>query len=142
VEPAGALKPGYKSHGAALLQHNKPPSSRKEIITQETDRYEQLREENTDLKKRHKQLEEEIRQVAVKLKRQVQQIKSDRAGQKSAKLAPGFSEDLDKLIEENLRLQEEERQLTASIKQIQIDLARESHIQVDPSAKSHEKEQV
>ena len=65
--------------------------------------------------------------MAVKLKRNVQEIKSSRSKDKKSTLGPNFSSDLDKLIEENLRLQEEERTLTATIKQIQIEQARENH---------------
>lgn len=83
------------------------------------DKYEILRDENIYLKTQHKQLEEQIKLIAVKLKRQVTQIKQERSGHKTH-FSAEFEKDLDKLIEENIRLQEEERVLTDKIKQIQI----------------------
>lgn len=60
------------------------------------DKYDTMRDENLQLKTRHKQLEESIKIIAVKLKRQVSQLKSDRA----QKLPSNFDTNLDKLIED------------------------------------------
>lgn len=65
--------------------------------------------------------------IAVKLKRQVTQIKQERAGHKQT-LPPDFEKDLDKLIEENIRLQEEERVLTEKVKEIQVQNSKSDHI--------------
>ena len=79
------------------------------------DRYELLRDENTHLKKAHKELEEQIKLIAIKLKRQVGQIKTDRNNSK-APLNQDFEREFNNLYDEQIKLQEEERVLAEKIK--------------------------
>ncbi len=72
--------------------------------------YEQLRDDNIQLKTSHKKLQEQIKVIAVKLKRQVEQLKDNRKGKVFDEKA------FDLLVEESVRLQAEEKSLTEKIK--------------------------
>ena len=86
------------------------------------DQVETLKDENINLKNRQKDLESEITQIATKFKRQINMLKKDRvvkAGGPRSKLTHQFEEEFDKLIEENTKLQSQERELMDKVKKLQ-----------------------
>ena len=57
--------------------------------------------------------------IAAKLKRQINQLKKDRIVGAGGKLYDKIDDDLDKMIEKNLTLQDEEHSLTMQVKRLQ-----------------------
>lgn len=85
------------------------------------DKLEVLRDENIHLKSRKKDLEEKVKIIATKLKRQINTLRKDRlVGGGKSSVSAMLEEDLDRLIEENIRLQDEESILMAKVKKLQM----------------------
>ena len=62
---------------------------------------------------------ESLHRIATKLKRQITQLKKDKLVHSSGGGSGKFEEDLDKVIEENFLLQEEERRLMEGVRKLQ-----------------------
>lgn len=77
-----------------------------------------LRETNTHLKNHGLELEDEVKLIATKLKRQIAQLKKDKLVQRGGGTA-NIDAQLDAMIEENFNLQEEERALLTAVKKLQ-----------------------
>ncbi|CDW86689.1 protein fantom [Stylonychia lemnae] len=97
-----------------------------------------LRDENIHLKSKKQELEDDVKlqkyilvqylniSIAAKLKRQINTLKKDRILGAGGQLYNKIDEDLDKMIEDNLRLQDEEQDLTRKVKKLQK--LRQTHI--------------
>ena len=86
------------------------------------DQLETLKDENINLKNRQKDLESEIKIIATKFTRQINMLKKDRfvkAGGSRSKVTHQFEEEFDKLIEENTKLQTQEKELMDKVKKLQ-----------------------
>lgn len=82
------------------------------------DKLEILRNENIQLKSKQRDLEGQVKIIATKLKRQINQLKKDRLVGDKSKLTAQFDKDIDKLIEDNIKLQDEENDLVKKIKKL------------------------
>lgn len=86
------------------------------------DQLETLKDENINLKNRQKDLESEIKIIATKFTRQINMLKKDRVvkgGGSRSKVSAQFEEEFDKLIEENTKLQTQEKELMDKVKKLQ-----------------------
>jgi len=82
------------------------------------DKLEQLKDQNINLKSTQKDLEEQVKFIEVKLRRQINQLKKDRLVGGKGTFTAQFETDLESLIEENLKLEDEETQLMAKVRKL------------------------
>lgn len=83
------------------------------------DKLELLKDQNIHLKNTKRDLEEQVKIIATKLRRQINQLKKDRLVGGKNTVTAQFEEDLDKLIEANIKLQDEEKALMTKVKKLQ-----------------------
>eukprot|EP00347_Sterkiella_histriomuscorum_P001912 403370193 len=113
----------HHGHCVPSELRKRPKSPPKKEIKPNFDNVEEkllvLKDDNHHLKVKKKELEEDVKLIAAKLKRQINQLKKDRILGAGGQLYAKIDLDLDKLIDDNLRLQDEEHKLTLQVKKMQ-----------------------
>lgn len=82
-----------------------------------TDRLEQLKDQNTHLKTKQRELEQQVKLISTKLQRQISVINSERFAGKN-RITAQFERDLDDLERTNAELKDEEHQLMDKVKKL------------------------
>ena len=115
-----------------FYHHGDPKIRKKQLASQKAtgltttalfpDRLETLKDDNINLKRNQKELEQEIKVIAAKFNRQMGLLKKARlvgghAGQRSA-ITQEFESDFNHLIEENNQLQMQEQELTEKVRKL------------------------
>lgn len=86
-------------------------------IDDNPDRLEQLKDQNTQLKTKQRDLEQQVKLISTKLQRQISIINSERFAGKN-RITAQFERDLDDLERVNSELKDEERLLMDKVKKL------------------------